>query len=132
VPAKRSSYAHLLAWKATYRLLLDLYRVTQTWPRHELYGLTSQVRRAGYSASANIAEGAARKGPREFRRFLDYSLGSLAELSVGFRLAKDTGILSIEDYKRLRQKLRDAGRLTSALARSMRRAAAQQAYHPPR
>lgn len=121
---KRSSYEHLLAWKASYRLLLDLYGVTQRWPRHELYGLTSQVRRAGYSASANIAEGAAKKGPREFRRFLDISVGSLAELSVGLRLAKGTGILSSEDYERLRGKLRDAGRLTSALARSMRRAAA--------
>ena len=103
MPAKRSSYEHLLAWKASYRLLLDLYSVTQRWPRHELYGLTSQVRRAGYSASANIAEGAAKKGPREFRRFLDISVGSLAELSVGLRLAKDTGILSIDDYERLRQ-----------------------------
>src|SRR6185295_10544902 len=64
--------------------------------------------------------GAAKKGPREFRRFLDISVGSLAELSVGLRLAKDTGILSSEDYQRLRGKLRDAGRLTSALARSMR------------
>jgi four helix bundle protein len=91
-----------------------------------LYGLTSQVRRAGYSASANIAEGAAKRGPREFRRFLDISVGSLAELSVGLRLAKDTGILSIDDYNRLRQKVRDAWRLTNALARSMRRAAGQQ------
>ena len=127
--AKRSSYGHLLAWKASYRLLLDFYSVSQRWPRHELYGLTSQVRRAGYSASANIAEGAAKKGPREFRRFLDISVGSLAELSVGLRLAKDTGILSIDDYNRLRQKVRDAWRLTNALARSMRRAAAQQS--PP-
>jgi hypothetical protein len=56
-------------------------------------------------------------------------VGSLPELSVGLRLAKDTGILNIDDYKRLRQKLRDAWRLTSALARSMRRAAEQQPPH---
>ena len=115
-------YERLTAWQQCYSLALDLYQVTNGWPRHELYGLTSQVRRAAYSAVANIAEGSARQGAREFRRFLDVSIGSLAELSVGLRLARDIGILPPGDYDRLVTKLKEAGALTGALARSMRQA----------
>jgi four helix bundle protein len=74
-------YERLLAWQECHRLVLEVYRVTQTFPRHELYGLTSQARRAAVSAAVNIVEGSAKKGPAEFRRFLDISLGSLSELA---------------------------------------------------
>ena len=63
-----AAFERLTAWQACYRLALEIYCKTAPWPKHELYGLTSQVRRAAYSAAANIAEGAAKRGPREFRR----------------------------------------------------------------
>jgi four helix bundle protein len=68
-------FEKLEAWKASHRLALEVYRATQTWPKQEQYGLTSQARRAAVSVSANIAEGAAKRGRKEFGRYLDTALG---------------------------------------------------------
>ena len=85
-------YERVKAWEFCHQLVLSVYRATASWPKHETYGLVSQARRAAYSAAANIVEGAAKQGSREFRRFLDVSVGSLNELSYIFRLAKDLGL----------------------------------------
>jgi len=81
------------AWQASYRLAIEVYKVSRTWPRDERYGLTAQVRSAAYSVGANIAEGLAREGPRELHRFLSMALGSLAEMGFALRLARDLGFL---------------------------------------
>ena len=62
-------YERLTAWQCCHALFLEIYRVTAGFPKSELYGLTSQMRRAAFSAAANIAEGSAKRGPHEFRRF---------------------------------------------------------------
>ncbi len=67
-------YERLTAWAKCHELTLAIYRATESWPKQETYGLISQARRAAYSAAANMAEGAARQGAREYRRFLDLSL----------------------------------------------------------
>jgi four helix bundle protein len=82
-------YERLDAWNRCHELVLKVYAVTRDWPRYEQYGLISQVRRAAVSAATNIAEGGAKRGPREFRRYLDISLGSLSEVSYLLRLARD-------------------------------------------
>jgi hypothetical protein len=64
-------YEKLLAWKVAHQLALETYTITENWPRNELYGLTAQTRRAALSIPTNIAEGVAKSGPREFRRYLD-------------------------------------------------------------
>jgi four helix bundle protein len=88
-----------------------------------VYGLTSQARRAGYSAAANIAEGAAKRGSGEFRRFLNISLGSLAELSYILVLARDLNYLKSEEWGEI-EALRDhAGRLTWGLYSALGRRA---------
>ena len=74
-------YERIIAWEHCHRLALFTYQVTCTFPKPELYGITSQMRRAAVSAPANIAEGVAKRGRTEFRRFLDLALGSLSELS---------------------------------------------------
>jgi four helix bundle protein len=74
-------HERLRAWELCHQLVLGVHRVTETWPVHERYGLTSQVRRAAASARTNLAEGAAKHGSREFRRYVDIALGSLAETS---------------------------------------------------
>jgi four helix bundle protein len=79
----------LKSWKSCHELVLAVYRATADWPRREQYGLIAQARRAAYSAAANIAEGSAKRGSREFCRFLDISLGSIAELSYTLLLARD-------------------------------------------
>jgi four helix bundle protein len=114
-------YESLLAWKECHALVLVVYRVTRQFPKEELYGLTSQARRAAFSAAANIAEGAAKRGPREFRRFLDISLGSLAELAYTLRLAKELGMLPEHDWGEVDELRNRAGYLTWQLYRGVSR-----------
>jgi four helix bundle protein len=105
-------YEKFQAWKVAHQLALEVYRVTERWPSSERYQLTAQTRRAALSAPTNIAEGAAKRGVREFRRYLDISLGSLSELSYLLRFSRDRGILGNEAFDAL-SKLRDqAGILT--------------------
>ncbi len=108
------------AWKLCHQLMLQVYRSTGSWPIQERYGLTAQIRRAAVSAAANIAEGASKRGSREFRRYLDISLGSLAETSYLLTAAKDLGLLSQTDWDSLDGLRRRAGGLTWRLARSLR------------
>ena len=114
-------HERLKSWASCHELALAIYRLTKDWPTSEQYGLTSQARRAAYSASANIAEGSAKRGAREFRRYLDISLGSLSELSYVLLLARDLGYLKPEGWGEL-EALRDhAGRLTWGLYRAVDR-----------
>ena len=90
--AMRAPYEKLAAWQRCHELALTIRKVTRPWPREE-FALVSQLRRASYSAAANVAEGSAKKGPREFRRYLDISLGSLSELEYGLTFARDAELL---------------------------------------
>jgi four helix bundle protein len=112
-------YQRWKAWEVSHELVLAIYRETRGWPDEERYGLVSQARRAAVSVVTNLAEGSARRGGREFKRFLDFSLGSLAELSCLLRIARDLGHLSEERWAAL-DSLRDyAGKLVYGLARSV-------------
>jgi len=104
-------------------LALAAFRVTESFPRREWYGLGAQIRRAGFSVSSNIAEGSAKRGSREFRRYLDISIGSLAELAYALLLARDLGLLSRENWERI-EALRDrTGMMTWKLYEAVRRGA---------
>ena len=74
-------FRDLRVWENAHRLTLDIYRATAQFPREELYGLTSQMRRCSVSIAANIAEGCGKKGNGEFQRFLGIASGSASELS---------------------------------------------------
>lgn len=113
-------YERFDAWKACHALVLAVYRATGTFPKNELYGLTSQARRAAFSAAANIAEGSARRGRREFRRYLDFSFSSLSELAYTLRLARDLGILPASEWEGIEELRARASRLTWGLYKSMR------------
>jgi four helix bundle protein len=113
-------YERLDAWRLAHELALEIYRVTDDFPRVELYGLTSQTRRAALSVPTNIAEGSAKRGPREFRRFLDISLGSLAELAYLLRFARDRGVLDPSDAERLDVLRERVGIVTWRLYRAIR------------
>src|SRR6476619_6429190 len=112
-------YERFEAWKVSHELALAVYSATRSWPRSELYGLTSQLRRAALSAPTNIAEGSAKRGSAEFRRFLDYSLGSLSELAYLLRFARDVQFLTDEAWRQLQQMRDNAALLTRRLARSL-------------
>ena len=83
----------LNAWKESMNLAREAYRITKAFPNSEMYGLTSQIRRAAVSIPSNISEGAARNQKRDFIRFIQFSLGSLAELETQLILASDFGYL---------------------------------------
>ena len=112
-------YKQLIAWQRCHELVLEIYRVTDQWPANERFGLTAQIRRAAASAPTNIAEGSAKRGQAEFRRFLDISLGSLAEVSYQLELARDLGFLSEADWQAVEAARDAAGRVTWLLYRSL-------------
>ena len=120
------AYERLEAWRLCHELVLAVYAATTSFPKHELYGLTSQARRSAFSAAVNIAEGAAKRGPAEFRRFLDISVGSLAELAYTLRLARDLKLLDERTWSALERIRRHAGLMTWKLYSAVGRAAERQ------
>jgi len=106
-----------------HQLLLAVYEATKGFPKHELYGLTSQARRAAFSSAVNIVEGAAKRGPREFRRFLDISLGSLAEVAYTLHVARDLKLLDDAEWGVLDRLRRQAAMMTWKLYAAVARAA---------
>ncbi len=112
-------HKRFLAWQECHKLVLAVYQSTESFPKHELYGLTSQARRAAFSAAANIVEGASRKGRNEFRRFLDISLGSLSELEYVLEVAAALGYLEAERMAALEVQQKRARFFTWKLKNSM-------------
>ena len=107
------------AWKRAHRLALDVYDASDRWPRSERFELTTQVRRASLSVPTNLAEGIAKRGPRELRRYVDIALGSLAELCYLLMFARDRGLLSASEWTRLDAERDEVGRLIWGLARAI-------------
>lgn len=85
-----SDYKELLVWQRSIELVKEVYKTTRSLPKEELYGLCSQMRRAGVSVPSNIAEGQQRKNPKEFLQFLRIAYGSAAELETQIIIAKET------------------------------------------
>ena len=112
-------YKRFDAWKVSHDRTLHVYRITRRWPVNERYGLISQARRAAHSIGANIAEGSAKRGSKEFRRYLDISIGSLSEFSYALLLARDLGYVSDSEAAGLRAKLDRASRVLWGLYRSV-------------
>jgi four helix bundle protein len=121
-------YERFEAWKLCHQLNLDLCRLAKTWDKKGHAELKWQVYRAAWSVPANIVEGSKRRGAREFRRFLDITLGSLAEVAYGLRVAKDLEIISEEEWTIIDQQRAKASKVTWLLYDSMRKAAEKQ--HP--
>ena len=117
-----NSYERLEAWQAAHRFVLLVYRTTRGFPSEERFGLSSQLRRAAFAVAANIVEGSAKKGPREFRRFLDIAVGSVAEIRYTLRLVKDLDLITGDQFNELEGQRDKVGRLTWGLYMSMRRA----------
>ncbi|HEU4680112.1 MAG TPA: four helix bundle protein, partial [Gemmatimonadales bacterium] len=111
-------YQRIKAWERCHQLCLAVYSVTKAWPPAERFGLTSQARRAAHSAAANIVEGCAKRGAKEFRRYLDISLGALSELSYTLMLARDLQILTEDEWAQLDELHRRAGGMTWLLYKS--------------
>ena len=87
------NFKSLKVWEKSHELTLAVYKATTNFPKDELYGLTSQIRRASASIPANIAEGCGRTGKAELARFLQVAMGSASELEYHLLLAHDLGLL---------------------------------------
>jgi four helix bundle protein len=94
-------YRQLAVWQQGHALALELYRITKSFPKEELFGLTSQLRRAAISIPANIAEGCGRDGDAELKRFLNISLGSACEVDYFILLSSELGYLPKADVEPL-------------------------------
>ncbi|MGB9364021.1 MAG: four helix bundle protein [Candidatus Sulfotelmatobacter sp.] len=108
-------FRRLRVWEKVHLLTLDIYRLTARFPREELYGLTSQMRRCRASMGANIAEGCGKQGNNELQRFLYIASGSASELDYHLLLARDLSYLPDEDYRRMDHNLAEARRMLTAL-----------------
>jgi four helix bundle protein len=95
------NYRDLNVWKSGHTVTLEVYRQTKSFPKEELFGITSQMRRAASSIPANLAEGCGREGDAELKRFVTIALGSACELDYFVLLAGDLGYLTPEVQNKL-------------------------------
>ena len=114
----RRNHRELVAWQQAVELVVLVYRTTDAFPKSELYGLASQLRRAAVSIPANIAEGAARGGTPELLRFLSIAQGSLSELDTHVEVASRLGFL--KDRKALDEKITRVFQLLTGLVASLK------------
>ncbi|WP_119072137.1 four helix bundle protein [Aggregatilinea lenta] len=109
----------LQVWEKSHTLTLAVYRATANFPQSEIYGLTSQIRRASASIPANLAEGCGRNGNAEFARFCYISMGSASELEYHLLLAHDLGFLSDPDYAGLQSSLSEVKRMLATFIKRL-------------
>ena len=119
-----STFQDLRIWQEAMDLTLDIYRVTGSFPKHETYGLTSQMRRAAVSVPSNIAEGKGHRSDSEFVRFLLHARGSLLELQIQILIARRLQYLSEEKAGELCRSSDGIGRGLNALINKFRENAA--------
>lgn len=108
-------FRELKVWRKAHDLTIAVYEVTAAFPREELYGLTSQLRRASSSIAANLAEGSGRNGNAELARFCSIAMGSASELEYRLLLARDLKLIDPDQYEELEQKTIEVKRMLAAL-----------------
>jgi four helix bundle protein len=113
------SHRDLFVWQKSMDLVVSVYNATVSFPKTELYGLTSQIRRAVTSIPANIAEGQGRRLPREFIQFLGNARGSLWELDTHLESALRLGFLAREVHEVLQRQMDEIGRMINGLMRAV-------------
>ena len=115
-------FGELNIWHKSHALALATYRATKEFPREELYGLTSQMRRAGVSIPANIAEGCGRSGGPDMARFLQIAAGSASELEYLLILARDLNLPSPDQEQELTTDVSEVKRMLTSLIQKVRNA----------
>ena len=114
------NFKTLKVWEKGHKLTLAVYKITTRFPKNELYGLTSQIRRAAASVPANIAEGCGRRGRAELGRFLHIAAGSASELEYHLLLAHDLSFLGDAEYRALEAQVVEVKRMLSAFVQRLR------------
>jgi four helix bundle protein len=112
-------YERFEAWQLAHQLFLVVQKEIKSWPIDERFALVAQVRRAALSIPTNIVEGSAKRGPKEFRRYLDIAMGSMAETEYPLRAARDLQYIPADRWASLDELVSGAGRCLGGLARSL-------------
>ena len=114
-------FKNLKVWSKAHQLTLAVYHQTRTFPREEIYGLTSQIRRASVSVGANIAEGCGRRSDPEMKRFIQIARGSASELEYHLLLARDLQFLTHEQFMEMESRILEIQRMLASLAQRLQR-----------
>ena len=113
-------FRQLKVWEKSHQLALSVYKATKEFPKEELYGLTSQIRRASMSIPTNIAEGCGRNTDKEFARFLQIAMGSASETEYQLILARDLEFLPTDSYEKLHNEVEEVKRMLASLLKTLR------------
>ncbi|MFI5104724.1 MAG: four helix bundle protein [Terriglobales bacterium] len=112
-------FRDLKVWEKAHVLALACYEATKPFPREEIFGLVSQIRRSGSSIPANIAEGCGRRGNAELHRFLQIAMGSASELEYHLMLSRDLTYLKNDVYERMQPQVEEVKRMLASLLRKI-------------
>lgn len=113
-------FRQLKVWEKSHQLALAVYKVTKEFPKEELYGLTSQIRRSSMSIPTNIAEGCGRFTDADFARFLQMAMGSASETEYQLILARDLEFLPKDSYEKLHREVEEVKRMLASLLKTLR------------
>ena len=117
------SYRQLIAWQKSMDFVMDVYKVTKAFPRDELYGLATQLRRAAVAVPTNITDGQARFSPNEFFYFLGRARGALVEVETQLLIAQNLNYFTLEQGRRLLDRAAEVSKILNGLIASIRPAA---------
>lgn len=113
-------FTKLKVWQKAHTFTVNLYKITNSFPSEEKYGLTNQLRRAAISIESNLAEGCGRNGDKEFSRFVDIAQGSAYEVRCQIFVSRDLGYISLEKFEILDAKIREISRMLNALNQKLK------------
>lgn len=115
-----SHFRKILVWQKSITLVTKIYKATSTFPKEEMFGLTSQIRRSSVSIPSNITEGSGRESNKDFLRFLYISLGSIFEMQTQLEIAKNIIYLKEEEFNNLYEDSREIERMLASLIRKLK------------
>jgi four helix bundle protein len=113
-------FREILVWQRSHTLTVEIYRLTKLFPKEELFGLTSQMRRAAASIPANIAEGCGRDGDAELKRFMNIALGSACELDYFILLAAELGYITPESAAEVAAEIMEVRRMLGGFIQKLK------------
>jgi len=111
---------NLKVWEKSHELVLEIYKMTKSFPKEEMYGMTSQIRRSAVSIPSNIAEGCCRGSETDFKRFLQIAIGSASELEYQLYLTKDLQYTDNNNYEIIKTKVIEVKRMLSSLINKLK------------
>ena len=115
-----SNFRNLIIWQKSMALITKIYYSTNNFPKEEIFGLTSQIRRSSISIPSNIAEGYGRESDKDFLRFLNISIGSLFEMQTQLEIAKNITYLNEQEFNNLYEDSREVERMLVSFIKKLK------------